>query len=202
MSMSMSMPMSGTSSSSMSTSTGMSHGSGGTSHGSSQSSSSSSTSDSGHSSMMAMSDMMMTFFTSTSTALYSEDWTPNSTGQYAGTCIFLIALCILFRALVAIRANFVELSYNYRHRHEPSWKHTQIDAKGTGKLKSGQKRFAWLIEEAIPRAVLDTVLAGTSYLLMLAVMTMNVGYFLSILAGTFLGSLCLGQYTGSAPLAH
>ena len=30
---------------------------------------------------------------------------------------------------------------------------------------------------------------------MLAVMTMNVGYFLSILGGTFLGSLALGRYT-------
>jgi hypothetical protein len=29
---------------------------------------------------------------------------------------------------------------------------------------------------------------------MLGVMTMNVGYFLSILGGTFLGSLALGRY--------
>ena len=29
---------------------------------------------------------------------------------------------------------------------------------------------------------------------MLAVMTMNVGYFLSILGGTFLGSLLVGRF--------
>jgi hypothetical protein len=29
---------------------------------------------------------------------------------------------------------------------------------------------------------------------MLAVMTMNVGYFLSVLGGVFLGSLLLGRY--------
>lgn len=29
---------------------------------------------------------------------------------------------------------------------------------------------------------------------MLAVMTMNIGYFLSILGGTFLGSLAVGRY--------
>lgn len=29
---------------------------------------------------------------------------------------------------------------------------------------------------------------------MLAVMTMNVGYFLSVLGGTFLGSLLVGRY--------
>ena len=42
--------------------------------------------------MMGMADMMMTFFTSTKTPLLSEAWTPHSTGQYAATCVFLIAL--------------------------------------------------------------------------------------------------------------
>lgn len=32
---------------------------------------------------------------------------------------------------------------------------------------------------------------------MLAVMTMNVGYFMSALGGTFLGSMALGRYTTS-----
>ena len=30
---------------------------------------------------------------------------------------------------------------------------------------------------------------------MLAVMTMNVGYFLSVLGGTFVGSLVVGRYS-------
>lgn len=30
---------------------------------------------------------------------------------------------------------------------------------------------------------------------MLAVMTMNVGYFLSVLGGVFLGSLAVGRYS-------
>ena len=36
---------------------------------------------------------------------------------------------------------------------------------------------------------------------MLAVMTMNVGYFLSILGGVFLGSVVFGHLTTS-PAAH
>jgi hypothetical protein len=31
---------------------------------------------------------------------------------------------------------------------------------------------------------------------MLAVMTMNVGYFLSVLAGVFVGSLAVGRFIG------
>lgn len=33
---------------------------------------------------------------------------------------------------------------------------------------------------------------------MLAVMTMNVGYFLSVLGGVFLGSLAVGRFTGAS----
>jgi len=46
----------------------------------------------------------------------------------------------------------------------------------------------------VPRAAVVTVIAAVTYLLMLAVMTMNVGYFLSILLGVFLGDLGLGRY--------
>ena len=33
---------------------------------------------------------------------------------------------------------------------------------------------------------------------MLAVMTMNVGYFMSVLGGVFLGSLAVGRFTGAS----
>ena len=33
---------------------------------------------------------------------------------------------------------------------------------------------------------------------MIAVMTMNVGYFMSVLAGIFLGELVAGRYAGGA----
>ena len=54
---------------------------------------------------MSGSTMMgrMTFFNSQTTSLYSSAWTPHSTGQYAGTCIFLIVFAAVFRALLAFR---------------------------------------------------------------------------------------------------
>ena len=48
--------------------------------------------------------MIMTFFASTNTPLYSLGWTPTSEGSYAGTCIFLIILAVLFRVLLAGKA--------------------------------------------------------------------------------------------------
>lgn len=37
---------------------------------------------------------------------------------------------------------------------------------------------------------------------MLAVMTLNVGYFLSVLAGLFVGELTVGRYAGMADDHH
>lgn len=48
--------------------------------------------------------MNMAFFTATNTPLYSESWTPSSAGAYAGTCIFLIILAVLLRAVFTAKA--------------------------------------------------------------------------------------------------
>lgn len=57
-------------------------------------------SDSSSSSM----SMSMVFVNNHNTPLFSNDWTPSSSGTYAGTCIFLIALAIIGRLLVAFKA--------------------------------------------------------------------------------------------------
>jgi hypothetical protein len=49
--------------------------------------------------------MPMTFFTSTTTPLYTTAWKPTTPSHYALTCLFLVLLCIVFRALLAARCN-------------------------------------------------------------------------------------------------
>lgn len=48
--------------------------------------------------------MAMAFFTATNTPLYSEAWTPQNAGQYAGTCIFLIILAITLRGIFTAKS--------------------------------------------------------------------------------------------------
>lgn len=145
-------------------------------------------SSNGSSSMGSM-IMSMVFQTERATPLYSNDWTPKSEGAYAGTCIFLIALSIGARLLVA-----------FRHAQEQRWKRTDsrrryIAVQGKGPLaeriasdpdakvqvvlsENGVEETVYVVaseghETTKPwrfsvdplRALLDTAIVGVGYLL-------------------------------------
>lgn len=126
--------------------------------GMSMSSPTSSMSMSSDPSTMSMADMTMTFFTSATTPLYSMDWTPHTTGQYAGTCIFLIAFASLFRALVAIRVHFWPLLAEYDKRRFGGVDYDSFRA-------SPSTTRPWRARDAVWVASLDVIIAGAGYLL-------------------------------------
>ncbi|OAK94795.1 hypothetical protein IQ06DRAFT_233481 [Phaeosphaeriaceae sp. SRC1lsM3a] len=132
--------------------------------------------------------MAMTFFTSTTTPLYSTSWMPTSTGQYAGTCVFLITLAAIFRALVAARLNIIGILAAFDRNRTGGSVYAYAE---TSKVAAPRP---WRANEAVVLGFMDVVLAGIGYLLMIAVMTMNVGYFLSVLGGVFVGSLIFGRF--------
>jgi copper transporter 1 len=114
---------------------------------------------SGMATMMNMNMMAMTFFTSTTTPLFSTSWTPASTGQYAGTCIFLIAFATIFRALIAVRINFVDILVAFERHHTGGAAHLYVaDAKPNAARP-------WRAYEAVLSASIDVVLASVGYLL-------------------------------------
>lgn len=109
--------------------------------------------------MMGMDSMAMVFFTSNQTPLYSWSWSPTTDGQYAGTCIFLIAFAALFRALLAIRVHFFPILAAFRRRHGQHFDNmVLLDEKTIA-------RRPWRANEAVMVAFLDMILAGVSYLL-------------------------------------
>ncbi|KAF2810208.1 uncharacterized protein BDZ99DRAFT_570809 [Mytilinidion resinicola] len=166
--------------------------------------------------MMPASEMVMTFFTSSLTPLYSEQWAPKSTGAYAGTCIFLILFAALYRGsfklLHFLEHKWLESAMKRRYvvvadktpiaeriSSDADSKTAVISANGVEEhvviVQSPiQHVQPWRFSVDLPRALLYTCIAGVGYLLMLAVMTFNVGYFLSVLGGVFLGELAFGRY--------
>ncbi|TLD37916.1 Pre-mRNA-splicing factor [Venturia nashicola] len=116
-------------------------------------------------------------------------WTPKSVGQYAGTCIFLIAFTTIFRALLAVRVNMFEVLARVKGRRGGEYPYA-LECKASSR--------PWRVNEAVMVASMDVILAGIGYLLMIAVMTMNVGYFLSVLAGVFLGSMVFARFMANS----
>ncbi|KAK2803684.1 hypothetical protein FQN50_006902 [Emmonsiellopsis sp. PD_5] len=178
----------------------------------------------GDPSIMQMS-MTMVFQNNHATPLYSNAWTPRSHGAYAGTCIFLIILAIIARSLLALKSVLehrwaaAALSRRYvvvagqtpvaeRVLADPNASTgTLVSSNGVEEkvrvvksVEGGVSEVApWRFSVDLPRAALVVVIVGVGYLLMLAVMTMNIGYFLSILAGVFIGDLAIGRFTPVEP---
>ncbi|PWY90462.1 copper transporter family protein [Aspergillus sclerotioniger CBS 115572] len=176
-----------------------------------------STSSSMSMSSMSSMSMSMVFTNSHTTPLFSSQWAPSSSGTYAGTCIFLIILAIIGRCLVAFKAllerRWLDAHLNRRYvaiagksteagriEADPDAKAASlVTAQGVEEKvkvvrKLSHQPLPWRFSVDLPRAIMYLFITGVSYLLMLAVMTMNVGYFCSVLAGAFLGELAVGRF--------
>ncbi|KAI0137998.1 Ctr copper transporter [Hypoxylon sp. NC0597] len=175
--------------------------------------------DMGGMDMSHASVMHMVFQNSVTTSLYSDSWTPKTAGAYAGTIIFLIILGVVFRLLLAGKALAEErwLNAEMKRRYvvvqgklpvaeqvssDSLSKKMTLTENGVEEnvvvvQKTKTQPRPWRMSVDPVRAILDTCIAGVSYLLMLAVMTMNVGYFIAVLGGTFIGSLLVGRFYSS-----
>jgi hypothetical protein len=147
-----------------------------------------------HGSMSMPTTMPMTFFASNTTPLYTPAWQPKTSAHYALTCLFLVLLCIVFRALLAARCNLeVLLRALGRARRRPAMERAssfraEVDEEGDvggdgdgeedmrdeksqshdrSHRDSGRKRTCGNERgsEVLLRALLDTLLAVVSYLL-------------------------------------
>jgi len=111
---------------------------------------------------------------------------PSTTGQYAGTCIFLIVLAIAFRTLFAARtlqerkwqrlestrqyriAGADEAEQDKRLSEDEPKRGSSSDKSIDGNVAVFKKSSAvrpWRISQDVPRACLDVVIAGVGYLL-------------------------------------
>ncbi|KAI5285654.1 hypothetical protein KEM52_002350 [Ascosphaera acerosa] len=132
--------------------------------------------------------MAMTFFNAHDTALFSTAWTPRTSGQYAGTCIFLIVLAVANRLLMAAktlaeqrwRARAAQRRYVVVEGRAPLAERVAADADSKAAVlvsaqgveervrvvhSAGLEIIPWRFSVDLPRAALSALIAGVSYLL-------------------------------------
>ncbi|EWY79718.1 hypothetical protein FOYG_17113 [Fusarium oxysporum NRRL 32931] len=155
------------------------------------------------------------FSTGTGTPLYSSAWIPISVDNYAGTCLFLIAIGVILQSLGAVKSVLarrgVDAELNTRYVVFKKKANSDLESSKGVLTETGLETDVILVRRSMegarpwritidgPRAAVDTVIAGLLYLTMLSIMPMNMGYFLCVLGGIFLGSLAVGRYGGWTP---
>ena len=124
-----------------------------------------------HNTPMSTANMPMTFFTSTTTPLYTSAWTPKTPAQYAMTCLFLVLLCVVFRGLLAARGNmpwllaFVSPKKGTPEEVSCCAEEDGLQKTFRGELAADSHGNPSKVWEVLLRALLDTSLAIFSYLL-------------------------------------
>ncbi|KAL1739458.1 Ctr copper transporter family-domain-containing protein [Schizophyllum fasciatum] len=129
--------------------------------------------------------------------LLFKAWAPRSSGAIAGACIGLVVLAIVERLITA-----------WRSRLEDSWavRCLSADEDEKGKLPeataatlpapSPQIIPPFILSHDLSRGAMFALQSLLSYALMLAVMTFNAAYLISILAGLGVGEAMFGRWKG------
>eukprot|EP00743_Colponemidia_sp_Colp-15_P005997 GILK01006445.1.p1 GENE.GILK01006445.1~~GILK01006445.1.p1 ORF type:complete len:228 (+),score=22.33 GILK01006445.1:53-736(+) len=133
--------------------------------------------------------MPMFFFASTNVIILFKTWHTTGWGSYIGSCIAIIAMCVLHEYLTTVRAN---LSATKSKLPTPA-----IFSKDEA-LNSLLPSPPSAVEPDVQRRIhlIKTLMYGVSlvfaYLLMLITMTMNVGLFLIVPIGLMIGYYFFG----------
>lgn len=139
--------------------------------------------------------MSMVFTTAHNTPFLSSQWTPTSSGSYAGTCVFLAILAIISRTLLAyrhlleikfhdkaIKRRYIVVAGETADKEEKQIRvsETEVAEDATATLTTqgvdervkvvrtatrGREMQPWRFSTDLPRACLFTVQAGVGYLL-------------------------------------
>ncbi|KAG2160079.1 Ctr copper transporter [Suillus bovinus] len=148
--------------------------------------------------------------------LIFKTWMPESKGAITGACIALVAFCILERWISAFRRQ-MEIQWGVlalllqtqrnsddaQHIHDkPKDSSDGIDAierssslPFTPTTVRSRSRLVppFIPMQDIPRGILQAVQSLFSYALMLAVMTFNASYIISIIVGLAIGEILFGR---------
>jgi len=143
----------------------------------------------------SMNRTMMVFHTGIMDSIFSLAWTPETPAAYFGTWMFIFFLAGFSRALLAWKT---ALEGHWFRKYASTT--VVVNSQDDGKVKivsGGRNALVWRTSVDVPRSLLQMVSSGVNYLLMIIVMTLNVGFFFAVLGGVLFGELFFGRLIAS-----
>lgn len=149
-----------------------------------------------------------------------KEWVPTSNGAYIASCIAVIATGVFVSALKATRVK-LEKKWNRRvpgggskttlHLEKPAGSSSSLDdSMAVQPLPLKKKLMAYMsfsqFKRNVVRSIITSVVVFFDYMLMLIVMTFNIGLIISAVLGFSIGMLMFGHVgetsTGAGSTAH
>ncbi|PFH50746.1 hypothetical protein AMATHDRAFT_144388 [Amanita thiersii Skay4041] len=136
--------------------------------------------------------------------LYFKAWHPETAGAIAGASIGLFFLAVVERWLSALRA-ILELRWNQRalalttaekdDTQRPSLESLEkVRQPEDAPQPQKQRTIApFILSHDVPRGILHGIQALVGYLLMLAIMSFQAAYLISIVVGLGVGEIVFGR---------
>jgi len=162
------------------------------------------------------STMMFLHFVPFSDSIWFQEWVPASHGALVGACIGLFILGMLERLFSGMRG---VLETYWRRKTDailyrkysstvklPSFSKSENEFSPLETLESNStsdvstivvRRLLppFILGHELSRAVLRTMQSGVGFAVMMAVMTFNASYIISIMLGIFTGEMLFGRFS-------
>ncbi|KAH7030557.1 Ctr copper transporter family-domain-containing protein [Microdochium trichocladiopsis] len=139
--------------------------------------------------MDSMGGMRTSFHIGTGDALWIPSLAPSTGAGYAGAIILLMLLTVSLRFVITLEHMINKRRKGKRALDEAEEAGSYFKQSGSDGEDSGSTPPKFKLSVLLPRASFLVLTMALGYLLMLAVMTFNVGYLLAILGGGFLGEI-------------
>jgi len=155
--------------------------------------------------MTLASGMMMPYLHFTrGDILWFNGWVPQSSGALAGACIGLFVLTLIDRWLAAVRG-MMEAHWRQEARIRAAAQQKSCDADDKSKSKKFRMRLrapSFNPAHDIMRGAMHAVQAFLGFAFMLAVMTFQASYIITLILGLGIGEALFGRYAAAAAGVH
>ncbi|KAJ4480195.1 CTR copper uptake transporter [Lentinula aciculospora] len=142
--------------------------------------------------------------------LWFQGWVPQGSGAMFGACVGLFLLALVDRWIAACRAMMeahwakrAQIAYaNNLNANGNSEKNTVIPPSTVGNVLLMRRAPPFILAHDIVRGIMHAGQAALTFAFMLAVMTFQLGFIISIVIGLGVGETLFGRYTHAGTTLH